>query len=166
MATTPRLVTPRLDLDPLQVDDAPDVSHALADPALYTVIGGEPPDAERLRTRFAAMLAGPEDPDETWHNWTLRLRPDATVVGSAQATVHGSTADLAWMVGTPWQRRGLATEAASAVADRLLAEGVTTLRAFVAPGHVASEGVARRVGLRPTGQHDDDGEQRWELTVG
>ncbi len=46
--------------------------------------------------------------------------------------------------------------------ERLAQEGVTLLRAHVHPGHGASAGVARAVGLAPT-PAELDGEVRWEL---
>lgn len=162
-AETPRLRTDRLDLDPLRVEDADELAVVLADPALYTVIGGDPPSADRLRTRFAAMLAGPDDTAHEWHNWTLRRRDDAVAVGTAQVTVEGGTAWLAWVVGSPWQGHGHATEAAREVAAWLGGRGGLRVVANIAPGHVASESVARKVGLTPTGRLDTDGEQEWEM---
>ena len=164
--TTPRLLTVRLTLDPLRVDDADELAGVLADPALYTVIGGGPPSAERLRTRFGRMLAGPDDPAHEWHNWTLRQTGSSTAVGTAQATVESGTAFLAWVVGTSWQGRGYATEAAKAVAGWLRDRGGLRVAASIAPGHAASEAVARKVGLAPTGRFDADGEQEWEATDG
>jgi len=38
---------------------------------------------------------------------------------------------------------------------------VQRVEAYIAPGHLASEVVATRLGLRPTGQRDADGEQLW-----
>ena len=158
---TPPLRTARLRLDPLEVADADELADVLADPALYTVIGGEPPSADRLRDRFTRMLAGPDDPTHEWHNWTLRRLDDAVAVGTVQATVEPGTAVLAWVVGTSWQGRGYATEAARAVAGWFTDRGGFRIAASIAPGHSPSEAVARRTGLAPTGRLDDDGEQEW-----
>ena len=38
---------------------------------------------------------------------------------------------------------------------------MTTIEAYVVPGHEASERVAVRAGLVATGELDPDGEQRW-----
>ena len=160
-APTPRLTTDRLALDPLRVEDAEELAGVLADPALYTVIGGEPPSVDRLRDRFARMLAGPDDPAHEWHNWTLRRLDDGVAVGTAQSTVEPPVAWLAWVVGTPWQRRGYATEAAAAAAGWLRGREGLRVTASIAPGHTPSESVARRTGLVPTGRFDADGEQEW-----
>ena len=80
-----------------------------------------------------------------------------------RADADGATiAELAWVVGTAYQGRGLAGEAARAVRDAVLAAGATTVVAHIAPGHIASESVARGVGLVRTDQVHE-GETRWEL---
>lgn len=165
---TRRLESERLWLEPLTVEHADEMVGVLADPALYTVIGGQPPSLDRLRERYRAQVAGSADPAEDWRNWVLRLRDGATAIGYVQATVTdaGRTAELAWVIGTGWQRRGFATEAARRLADALIQAGAAVLQAHVQPGHVASEEVARRIGLRPTGRCDDDGEQLWEVARG
>lgn len=55
-----------------------------------------------------------------WHNGIVRLRAERAAVGFVQATITGDTADVAWLIGVPWQRRGIAIEAApySAVGSR------------------------------------------------
>jgi RimJ/RimL family protein N-acetyltransferase len=81
-----------------------------------------------------------------------------------QATVKnaagGWTAHIAWLIGVPWQNRGLASEAAVALVEWLRARGVEDIRANIHPHHAASEAVAARAGLEPT---DDelDGERVW-----
>ena len=64
------------------------------------------------------------------------------------------------MISPSVQGRGLATEAATAMADRLTAAGVTRLVAHVHPDHAASARVAERLGLRRT-DVVEDGEVRW-----
>ncbi|MFN0284001.1 MAG: GNAT family N-acetyltransferase [Kineosporiaceae bacterium] len=167
------ITTPRLGLGPLTVADAGEMTGVLAGPELYTFIGGEPPDATALRQRYTVLVRGHSaDGTEDWFNWVVRLRrADGTpgvAVGYVQATVTdaGTRAEVAWVVGTAWQRRGYASEAAAALVGWLTRQGVDTVVAHVHPEHAASEAVARRCGLVPTGETDEDGEQRWELTVG
>jgi RimJ/RimL family protein N-acetyltransferase len=161
---TPPSESERLALEPLRVEHADELVSVLADPALYTVIGGEPPSLDRLRERYRAQLAGSGDPGERWFNWVIRLRDGAAAVGYVQATVtdNGRAADVAWVLGTAWQGHGYAAEAAGRMAQALAEAGVTTLTAHIHPEHPASAAVARRIGLRPTGRLDDDGEQVWE----
>ena len=159
------LSTARLRLDPLAEADADVMVGVLADPALYTVIGGDPPALEQLRVRYAAMAVG-RSPDggEQWLNWIVRLRAGGTAVGTVQATLWGgrARAELAWVIGAPWQGRGYATESATALVAWLRAGGVRLVTAHVHPDHAASRAVASRAGLVPTDEYHD-GEQRWVL---
>lgn len=161
----------------------------LADRRLYGYDESEAsPSLDELRARYARQAVG-RSPDgrETWHSWILRERASGRAVGFVQATVgptagtssadadtaatpyDGATsAELAWVVGVEWQGRGYATEAATAVRDAVRGTGpgtgdhVTRVHAHIAPGNVASEAVARRLGLAPTAVVHD-GEVRWEL---
>lgn len=159
--------TARLRLDPLSVDDADEMARVLADPSLYLFTGGEPPDVEALRARYEAQVRG-RSPDgtETWRTWIVRLRATGEAIGYVQATIVDvrREADLAWVLGPDAQGRGLATEAASAVVARLADDGVARFTAHVRADHAASEGVARRIGLRPT-DRVEDGERVWRLDV-
>ncbi|MFF2572046.1 GNAT family N-acetyltransferase [Streptomyces sp. NPDC058084] len=156
----------RLDLEPLRLDHAAEMAEALADPALHAFIGGAPLAEPELRARYERLLAGPPDPTTTsWCNWVLRLREPGTAVGTAvgtvQATVVPDGAEIAWVVGTPWQGRGLAREAAAVLAGHLRELGAPRLVAHVHPEHHASAAVAEAAGLAPT-EEFEDGEQRWE----
>ena len=92
------------------------------------------------------------DGSELWLNWIVRTTVDATPVGTMQATVasDGSSADVAWEVGVPWQGRGIASEAACAIVSWLVERDVPLIRALVHPDHAASQRVAAHAGLAPT----------------
>ncbi|MEU1225405.1 GNAT family N-acetyltransferase [Streptomyces sp. NPDC005828] len=162
MTTTVR--TQRLDLVPLAVAHADEMARVLADRTLHTFIGGAPLTAPELRARYERLTAGSPDPAVLWCNWVLRHRTEARLTGTVQATVtdEGRTAEVAWVVGTAWQGRGLAREAAEALVALLVDRGVRTVVAHVHPDHAASAAVARAAGLTPTDE-EQDGEVRWEL---
>ncbi|WP_436738335.1 GNAT family N-acetyltransferase [Streptomyces sp. BBFR102] len=164
---TPRpLRTDRLDLLPLLPAHADALAPVLADRALRTYTGGEPLDAPALRERYARWAAGSPDPQVVWANWAVRLREAEALVGTVQVTAGpGPAAEVAWVTGTAWQGRGIATEAATALVSELLRQGVPTVVAHVHPEHAASVAVASAAGLRPT-PHWQDGERRWERTGG
>ena len=150
-ATEP-IVTSRLDLTPLVPDDADEMVEVLAGAELYTFIGGSPPTLEALRAQYAHQAVGHSaDGTEAWLNWIIRPHPERNAVGFVQATItnDGHDAEIAWVVGVPWQRRGYATEASAALVAWLDAHGVDVITANVHPDHLASESVARRIGLRP-----------------
>ncbi|MEV6553528.1 GNAT family N-acetyltransferase [Streptomyces sp. NPDC051597] len=150
----------RTDLEPLRTAHAEEMAGVLADPALHRFIGGAPATPEELRARYARMTAGSGDPAVHWLNWVVRLRAEHRAVGTVQATVDGGTAEIAWVVGTPWQGRGLATEAARTLVAGLAAHGVRRVVAHIHPDHTASAAVARAAGLAPTDGRQD-GEVRW-----
>ncbi|MEY9929459.1 RimJ/RimL family protein N-acetyltransferase [Catenulispora sp. GP43] len=151
-------------LKPLAESDADEMAGVLAAPELYTFIGGEPPTVEGLRARYARLALGRSpDGSQEWVNWIARRVADDAAVGTVQATVvdGGRRADVAWVISASWQGRGYAVEAASALVGWLRERGVTEIRANIHPAHAASARVAERIGLAPTGELDDEGEQIW-----
>lgn len=95
----------------------------------------------------------------------LRLREDSRLVGTLQATLGQAVAEIAWVVGTPWQGRGLASEAARGLVALLgQTPSVLTVVARIHPEHRASEAVARAAGLEPTDE-EQDGERTWRLPL-
>ncbi|MFH8370570.1 GNAT family N-acetyltransferase [Streptomyces sp. NPDC018031] len=158
--------TDRLSLVPLAVGHADEMAEVLSDPALHAFIGGVPFSPQALRARYERLVAGAPHPSETWWNWVIRLRGEECLAGTVQATItadeRGCAAEVAWVVGTPWQGRGIATEAARALVTWLSGHGVRGIRAHIHPDHQASAAVAAAAGLAPTG-HWHDGEIRWEL---
>lgn len=161
--------TDRLVLLPLAVAHAEEMATVLSDPVLHTFIGGEPDTPEALRSRYARMLAGAPHPAVSWCNWVIRLRDESCLAGTVQATVspsgRGRSAEIAWLVGTPWQGRGIATEAARGLVGWLARQSVHTAVAHVHPDNLASAAVAAAAGLTPT-DRVQDGEVRWEGRLG
>ncbi|MCX4970128.1 GNAT family N-acetyltransferase [Streptomyces sp. NBC_00654] len=157
--------TDHLDALPLEAAYADEMAAVLGDPALHTYTGGAPEDTAALRARYERQSAGSPDPAEQWWNWVLRVREDGRLAGYVQATVRGGAAEIAWVVGTPWQGRGYAKEAAAGLVAHLLADGsVRTVLAHIHPDHTASAAVAGAAGLAPTDEWED-GEVRWRRDV-
>jgi RimJ/RimL family protein N-acetyltransferase len=134
----------------------------LADPELYGFSGGEPPTLTMLESRYTSQVDGSGHPGEDWCNWIVRL--DDASIGFVQATTTEAGAELAWVIGVPWQGHGYATEAAMAMRDWLVSIGVDRFSARIHPHHAASAAVAQRLELRPTGVLDEDGESIWAST--
>ncbi|WP_416964928.1 GNAT family N-acetyltransferase [Streptomyces sp. Agncl-13] len=155
-----RIRTTRLDLLPLRAEHATEMATVLSSPTLHTFTGGAPLTPTALRTRYERLVAGSPDPAVSWLNWVLCLRTDAHLAGTVQATVTGSGAEIAWVVGAPWQGRGLASEAAQGLVSWLEEHAVSTIVAHIHPDHRASAAVATAAGLTPTDQWQD-GEIRW-----
>jgi RimJ/RimL family protein N-acetyltransferase len=176
---------------------ADEMVELLADRSLYAFYDDEAsPTLDGLRERYARQALGlSPDGREVWHSWIVRERSSGLAIGFVQATVGATagtssagadtaatpydgvrSAELAWVIGVPWQGDGYATEAAAAVLDAVredrardaarttTGDDVTFVHAHIAPGHTASETVARRLGLAPT-EVVHDGEIRWQLTL-
>jgi len=159
--------TSRLILLPLRPEHAEEMAGVLGDPALHEFIGGAPLAPKDLRARYERLAAGPADPVVSWCNWAIQVRDRGCLAGTVQATIAGGpelTAEIAWVVGTPWQGRGIATEAAQALVAWLGRHRVRAVIAHIHPGHVPSAAVAAAAGLSPTDQWQD-GERRWELVL-
>jgi RimJ/RimL family protein N-acetyltransferase len=160
---TDQISSARLRLVPLTVADAAEMVEVLDGEALYAYTGGASPGLDELRARYAIQAAGTSpDGREEWRNWILRREPGGEAVGYVQATVTsaGRRAEIAWVVGLPWQGQGYATEAALALVGWLDSRGVAVIQAHIHPEHTASAAVAHRAGLRPSGVIED-GEQLW-----
>lgn len=157
-----RIPTERLELWPLGREHAVDLSSVLSDASLYEYTHDVPPASlSDLRATYA-YLETRRSPDgtELWLNWVLRERATGMTIGYVQATVSSRHADLAWVVGTPWQRRGYAAEAAHALVQWLQSAGIKVCRAKIHPAHTASQRVAASAGLVRT--HETvDGEDVW-----
>ncbi len=162
----PLIVTSRLELRPLRVEDSDEMVVVLADPALHEFTGGQPANLDELRARFEAWVQGSGSTTELWLNWIVRRRDDAVALGTVQATILNPggepTAMVAWTIGSPWQGNGYASEAAAGLVQWLASSGAESVVAYVHADHQASAGVAARAGLRSTSEVVD-GEVVWSL---
>lgn len=165
--STPTLSTKRLLLSPLRPEDADELAVVLDDPALHAFTGGAPLPAAELRGRFQRLVEGrSRDGRETWHNWVVREGRSGAAVGTVQATVilAEHAALVAWVVGVPWQGKGYASDAATALVGWLRSLGIKVVEAHVHPEHAASATVAARAGLSATDELVD-GERVWRWSA-
>lgn len=166
--TATRFGTDRLVAQPLRDDDADDLFPVLNDERLHAYIGDRPPQSlERLRERYN-FLSARRSPDgkQTWLNWVLRENPGGQAVGTLQATITDREADVAWVIGVPWQGRGYAKEAAQRLMHWLVHDlGIQRVTAKIHPDHAASARVAESAGLRLTDEIVE-GERVWRLNAG
>ena len=156
-------MTETVALRPLRVTDAAEMAVVLAHPDLYRYTGGEPPSEADLERLYAIQTRGRSaDESEEWLNDIVVVGDAQRAVGFVQATLPTGqrTAEISWVIGQPWQRRGYAGRAARLLTDSLRARGVTQVIAHIHPDHVASQRVAERLCMRPT-DVVVDGETRW-----
>jgi RimJ/RimL family protein N-acetyltransferase len=148
---TPTLAAAEVCLVPLRASDARELAPLLDDPELHTFIGGEPLTLQELEERYRRLEAGaPAGLEEQWFNWVIRRVEHGQAVGTAQATVRGMEAIVAWVIARCWQGRGYASDAARALVRWLRDENGLAVKAHIHPDHDASVRVARAAGLEPT----------------
>jgi RimJ/RimL family protein N-acetyltransferase len=146
------LHTSRLVLVPVTAGDTEELAAILADQRLYGFTGGEPGPVEELRATLSRRAKDRAADTRAQRNWVVRRLVDGEAVGMVQAVFSngGRTAEIAWLVGVPWQGQGVASEAAIAVVAWLEARNVEQVTAWIRPDHDASEAVAVRAGLAVT----------------
>jgi RimJ/RimL family protein N-acetyltransferase len=162
----PPLETERVSLEPLRVAHADEMAALLDDERLHRFIGGQPRTLEDLRDRYRQQVTGwSVSASDRWLNWVVRERAGGAAVGGMQATLRVEArevvAELAWILGTAFQGRGYAREAAAAMIAWLRDEGADRLFADIDPGHEASQRVARSLGLTRSGEPGEEGSERW-----
>jgi RimJ/RimL family protein N-acetyltransferase len=164
------LETRRLVLSRIARDDVDELVDMLLNPALYGFIGDAPADAAAARIRAERWLRGSVDPGMVWINYVARRRDGARLIGFAQATVHRAgdrfgECEIAYLVDPSAQGHGFATEMMRAFCAELLGSiDPAELTAHIHPGHEASEGVAKAVGLALT-TGEVDGERVWRAVA-
>ena len=146
-----RMLTDRLRIEPLASRHAQQVFELLQDTRIYEYIPEAPPaSVEALELRFSQLVAGPgSDVDQRWLNWIMFLKDSALPVGSLQATISTSQAEIAYIVYPEHWRNGFAKEGVIRLLDYLRTEaGVTKAVANIDHRNVASIALIRSVGFK------------------
>jgi len=138
----------RIDLAPVTIDDASVLFDAVDRPEVGTYIGGPYADScEGMTEVIRRWLSGPpaDRTDETWLNYVVRLA-DGTVIGHAQATLHRTWAEVAWVLGSSWWGQGFGKETAEALLKRVTAlGGIQLVWATVHPDNVRCKRLLARL---------------------
>ncbi len=171
---TPTLETPRLLLRPLKLTDAAETQILFPQWEIVRFLSNRvpwpyPPDAAFTFYRDVALPAA-ERGDE-WH-WSLRLRRDpARLIGSISLMKGDNNNRGSWL-GTPWQGRGLMSEACDVVTDYWFdALKFSVLRAPKAVTNRASRRISEKHGMRVVATQERDfvsgrlPTETWEITA-
>lgn len=155
--------TERLILRDLTIEDLDDLAALYADPRVRRYF----PDGTLTRSETLKEL---EWIIEVYYGtygyglWAVILKDSGELVGRCGLLpweIDGRTeVEVAYLLGTRWWRRGLATEAAIAIVEFAFATlDVDRLIAMVDPRNEASRNVATKVGMSPLwmGYVDDEG---------
>jgi len=137
-------------LEPQVAAHAAALYAVLADPALYEFIDDKEPASEAVLRERLVRLESRQSPDgsEHWLNWVIRTA-DGEIAGYVQATVTPDhAAEIAYVLGRPFWRRGYGYAACTAMIRDLTATyGVTRLTATLDPANTASLALVRKLGL-------------------
>jgi ribosomal-protein-alanine N-acetyltransferase len=137
-------------LEPQLESHAGELYPVLADPALYTFTDDKEPASEAAFRERLRRLESRASPDGTqhWLNWIVR-NDAGDAVGYVQATIFPDhSAEVAYVIGRAFWRRGYAAAAMLTVLEELRqCYGVDTARATLDPGNAASLALLRRLGF-------------------
>ena len=168
-------------LRPLTIDDLDDIVRFVADPETMRYIGtGGARTREQARTSLQWMIETFER--QGFGHFAVERKEDGTLVGRSGLNVwdpsdwsitrlddaNGPTEiEIAYLFGRDYWGHGYATEAATAVRDWALGElGFERLIALIYPENVRSIGVARKLGMKPTGDADMAGNRLLVYALG
>lgn len=158
------LESDRLLLSPMLCKDAEPLFGLLKEPSLHSFIGGRPPSNLEVLCDKITLWEKRQSPagDEVWLNWTVRQKLDGVAVGYIQATIKLNQAELAWVIGIPFQKQGYAVEATRTVLAWLMNHfKIRQLRANIHPDNLPSQSVAKHIGLQRTFEVTEEGENVW-----
>ncbi|HZS57687.1 MAG TPA: GNAT family N-acetyltransferase [Gemmatimonadaceae bacterium] len=171
---TPTLETRRLELRPLQLEDADQIQLIFPRWEIVRYLTNSvpwpyPPDGALQYCRdFAlpAMQRGDE-----WH-WTLRLKEHRSQVIGCISLMRSDSHNRGFWVGQPWQGQGLMTEACDVVTDYWFdVLQFPRLRVPKAAANAASRRMSERQGMRLIGSEEHDyvsgrlPADLWEITA-
>lgn len=143
--TIPSMVTERLVLRPLRIEDA-EALHPMYSDAEANTYGSHPATTtvEESRERLAKGIA-----DTAWRAWAITLKGDDTAIGTVASYEkrQGKVTEIGYVLKRAYWGKGLVTEAVAALIDLLFAEGQRRVFADTDPDNAASIAVLKRLGF-------------------
>ncbi|MDT4968441.1 MAG: hypothetical protein QOJ64_3178 [Acidobacteriota bacterium] len=144
-------------LETITLEDIPLYESSYCDPRMMEHLGGAWP-----KERIPQKLRQDIELIESGKSWTFKIIPDEndnTVAGSVCLWDHsrnGETiTEVGWMVLSPFQRRGLASEAVRAILDKARAEArCKIVHAFPGTLNVPSNAICKKMGFTLIGECD------------
>lgn len=140
-----------LTLEPQTAAHATQLFAVLDDPELYVFTDDKGPASLEALTERLHRLESRRSPDGTehWLNWVVRT-PEGAIVGYVQATVRpGGEAEIAYVLGRRFWRRGYASVACGLMLQELAESyGVRRATATLDSGNAASLALLGKLGFR------------------
>jgi ribosomal-protein-alanine N-acetyltransferase len=137
-------------LEPRTTAHAQELFALVAEPALYEFIEEEPPASVEVLWALLSRSESRRSPDgsEHWLNWVVRDE-SSNIAGYVQATVaENLETNVAYVFGTAFRGRGIATEAVSQMLEIVAAEyGVKRFFVVAERRNARSIRLAERLGF-------------------
>jgi RimJ/RimL family protein N-acetyltransferase len=151
-----RLLTDRLDLRSVAIGDQEDLHRILSDPSNLTYIPAEPLQSSGATQAWIERYMSRWDVNGLSY-WTIRLRSSGAVIGAGGAERRQEFWNLYYLLDVSHRGRGYGTELARA-AQRAAAALDPDLPpvAWIHEKNIASQAVARHLGLRDFGLLETD----------
>nr|WP_296077331.1 GNAT family protein [uncultured Actinoplanes sp.] len=149
------IATERLILRRFRKADAPVLAAYRSDPDVARYQSWEAPfPLPRAETAVANFMAS--DPDRAgWFQYAIERIDDRTLIGDVAVRLHDNLmqAEIGFTLATPYQGKGFATEAVSAVLDRLFrVQGVHKVTGECDARNTPSAGLMERLGFTREGR--------------
>lgn len=174
LASYPPLETRRLILQPLTLDDAPQIQRVFPQWEIVRHLGRVvpwpyPPDGALTFIRDIALPA--IERGESW-SWTIRLRTNPLEIIGSIALRQSPDKNRGFWLAPAWQRQGLMTEASDAVTDYWFdVLGFPVLRVPKAIANEGSRRISEKAGMRVVATFERDfvcgrlPAELWEITA-
>jgi len=152
MKPPPRLVTPRLVLDPIGPDDAEALYAYRSEPAVYRYLRSAPASPDDMRHFVREQCASVVDTPGTWYQLAVRRHETGELIGDIGIRFPADDphqAEVGFTVSPGSQRQGYGTEAVTAVMDYVFASlGKRRVIASADPRNAPSIALLKRLGMR------------------
>lgn len=138
----------KLRAENLLVSHLDELATVLLHPAVYEHIEGKPPSLNEFKLGLERAIAGPAEgvASEIWLNYLVRDAGGA-MLGRLEATVHHQLAEVAFLLGPNYWRRGYASAGLRWLHEELeLGFAVTEFWATTTPTNHRSQALLRRCG--------------------
>ena len=161
------LETARLLLRPMRAEDAEDLLRVFADPEVMAAFGGDPFDRPRMERWVRRNLD--HQARHGYGLFSVVLKANGLLIGDCglERMEIGAAVEveLGYDLRGDYWRRGLATEAATAVRDYAFRElRLPRLISLIRHGNRASQRVAEKLGMRLTDDITRHGQGYWLYT--
>lgn len=150
--TPSSLTTERLILDELVETDIDDIIRYCQDPVFEHYLSVPWPYTRADAEFFVRDFAPCSRADGSEHVWAIREGSGEPLLGVV--SIRRPSSDLGFWLGAEHRGQGLMPEAVAAVMDHWFGSGQPAVRWECVAGNTASASVARKAGLRYSGERD------------